>query len=65
MHKKKACNEALVLKSIKVKVKVNFTPEETTKFPRGVDVQLYHFFNFGIRGDGWSVPNPGGFTTRK
>ena len=53
------------MNSIKVKVKVNITPDKTTKTQRGVYEQLYSFFNYGVKGEEWSVPHPGGFTTRE
>jgi hypothetical protein len=37
-----------------VKVKVNFSLEQTMKTQRGVDVYLYSFFNLGVR-LGWVV----------
>ena len=50
---------------VKVKVKVNFTLEETTKTQRGVEVQLYSFLNIGVRSGEWSTPRPGRFTPGK
>ena len=47
------------------KVKVNFTLEQATKFHRGVEVQLYCFFNLGARWGGWSSAHPDRFTPGK
>jgi hypothetical protein len=39
-------------------VKVKFTLEQATKAQRGVEVQLYSFFNLDVRRDEWSTPRP-------
>ena len=48
-----------------VKVKVKFTLEQVTKAQRGVEIQLYSFFNLDARWVGWSTPGPGRFTPEK
>jgi len=52
----------------KVKTKVKFTLEQAMKAQRGsrgVEVQLYSFFNLGVRWGGWSTLCPGRFTPGK
>jgi hypothetical protein len=39
--------------------------EQATKAQRGVEVQLYCFFNLGTKWCGWSAPRPGRFTLGK
>ena len=51
--------------TIKVKVKVKFTLQQATKAHRGVEVDLYSFFNLGARWGGWSMSCPGRFTPRE
>jgi hypothetical protein len=46
------------------KVKVKLTLDQAMKTQRGVEVQLYSFFNLGGRWGGWSTPHPGRFTPR-
>jgi hypothetical protein len=46
--------ESVIQKMEAVKVKVTFTVEKDTKAQRGVDVELYSFFNFGAR-RGWVI----------
>jgi hypothetical protein len=56
---------AIELPNFKVKVKVKFTLEQTTKAQRGVEVELYSFLNLGARWGGWSTPRPGRFNRGK
>jgi hypothetical protein len=42
-------------------VKVKFTLEQVTKAQRGVEVQLYSFFNLDDGWGGWSTACPGRF----
>jgi len=46
-------------------VKARFTVEQATNAQRGVEIQLYTFFNFGVSRGGWSTPHPGRFTPGK
>jgi hypothetical protein len=39
--------------------KTHFNPEQGMKPRRGVEVQRYSFFNFGVRWDWWLIPHPG------
>jgi len=45
-----------------IKVKIKFALEQDTKTQRGVEVQLYSFFNLGARWGGWSTPHPSHIT---
>ena len=47
---------------VKVKVKVKFALEQTTKRREGAEVQLYFFFNLGARWRWVVTPRPGLFT---
>ena len=47
------------------RAKEKISLEEATKVQRGVEVQLYSFFNLGARWGGWSTPRPGRFTPGK
>jgi len=49
----------------KPKVKVQFTLEQASEAQKGVEVQLYSFFNLAARWGGWSAPRPGRFTPGK
>ena len=44
---------------------VTFAPEQTTKARRGIEVQLYSFFNQALDGCGFSTPRPGRNTPGK
>ena len=46
-------------------VKVKFSLEQGTKAQKGVEVQLYSFFNLGTRWDERSTPRPDRFTPEK
>jgi len=65
VRKGKGKREGKANVKVKVKLKVMFTLEQATKTQRGLEVQLYSFFNFGARWGGWSTPRPGRFTTGK
>jgi len=43
---------------------ISVRPEQATKAQRGVDLELYSFFNLGARWSGWSTPRPGRFNPR-
>ena len=45
-----------------IKEKVNLTLEKAIKTKRGLDVQLYFFFNLSVRWGVCSTPHPGRFT---
>jgi len=44
---------------------IKFTPEQATKALRGVEVQIYSFFNLGARWGECSTARPGRFTPRE
>ena len=48
-----------------VRVKVKVTLEQATKAQRGVELQLYSFFNLSARWSGWLTPRPSRFTSGK
>jgi len=50
---------------LKVKVKIKFILEQATKAQRGVEVELYSFFNLSARWGEWSTPRLGQFTPWK
>jgi hypothetical protein len=50
---------------VKVKVKVKFTLEQATKTHRGVQVQLYSFFNLGVDKVGGQSDAPSTLPPRK
>jgi hypothetical protein len=50
---------------VKVKVKVKFTLEQTTKGQKGIEVRLFSFFNLDARWGGWSTLRLGRFTPGK
>jgi hypothetical protein len=49
----------------RVKVKVEFILEKTTKAQRGSRGIVYSFFNLGARWGGLATPRPGPFTPGK
>jgi len=46
-------------------VKVKFTLEQATKAQRGVEIELYSFFNIGARWGGLSTSHPSRFIPGK
>jgi hypothetical protein len=53
------------LRIVKIKISLSSPYNRPRRSRRGVEVQLYSFFNLGARWDGWLTPRSGFFTPRK